>query len=497
MSEIQVDTNCPNASQYKVHADYNAMLNQTNIGANNNKFYVIQVLEKGGKFFVWNRWGRVGEGGQSALKPAPSADAAVKEFSKKFREKTVNSWEDRKSFKPSPGKYTLIEIDTDADGKKKAEPEARLAELAKNKPAAAAVVVPNVLPCSLVPQLQSFIKLIFDKDMFQSAMASFEIDVKKMPLGQLSKSQVQKGFEALEEIEHALNAGRTGELNTLASKFYTVIPHDFGRKRPPAITTAETLQKKRDMLNVLADIEVALGMENKATAAAAAPVENALPHPIDANYKTLKADLVYVDPKSDEYTMIDKYLVATREASGYYKPELLDVFRVDRHTEGDRFKAHDTLDNRKLLWHGTNVAVVAAILGSGLRIMPHSGGRVGRGIYLASENGKSIHYVGPAGNTGVMFLAEAALGKEHHIWKDDPSLRNPPKGFDSILAKGHTEPDPKDDITWEFEGRKVTVPQGKPIAMKDWKKSSFTQTEYLLYQESQVRIRYVLKINMR
>ena len=44
------------------------------------------------------------------------------------------------------------------------------------------------------------------------------------------------------------------------------------------------------------------------------------------------------------------------------------------------------LDNRKLLWHGTNVAVVAAILNSGLRIMPHSGGRVGKGIYLASEN---------------------------------------------------------------------------------------------------------------
>lgn len=34
------------------------------------------------------------------------------------------------------------------------------------------------------------------------------------------------------------------------------------------------------------------------------------------------------------------------------------------------------------------VAVVAAIVKSGLRIMPHSGGRVGKGIYLASENAK-------------------------------------------------------------------------------------------------------------
>lgn len=61
-------------------------------------------------------------------------------------------------------------------------------------------------------------------------------------------------------------------------------------------------------------------------------------------------------------------------------------------TQGDRFQAHSTLGNRRLLWHGTNVAVVAAILTSGLRIMPHSGGRVGKGIYFASENSKSASY---------------------------------------------------------------------------------------------------------
>jgi len=60
--------------------------------------------------------------------------------------------------------------------------------------------------------------------------------------------------------------------------------------------------------------------------------------------------------------------------------------------QGKRFAANDSLSNRKLLWHGTGVAVVAAILKSGLRIMPHSGGRVGRGIYFASENSKSAGY---------------------------------------------------------------------------------------------------------
>lgn len=43
----------------QVHKDYDCMLNQTNIGNNNNKFYVIQVLECDGKHYCWTRWGRV------------------------------------------------------------------------------------------------------------------------------------------------------------------------------------------------------------------------------------------------------------------------------------------------------------------------------------------------------------------------------------------------------------------------------------------------------
>lgn len=43
----------------QVHEDYDCTLNQTNIGNNNNKFYIIQLLEEGGRFSCWNRWGRV------------------------------------------------------------------------------------------------------------------------------------------------------------------------------------------------------------------------------------------------------------------------------------------------------------------------------------------------------------------------------------------------------------------------------------------------------
>jgi poly [ADP-ribose] polymerase len=143
------------------------------------------------------------------------------------------------------------------------------------------------------------------------------------------------------------------------------------------------------------------------------------------------------------------------------KRELLEVFKVNRHGEEERYSAFDQIGNRKLLWHGTNVAVVAAIMKSGLRIMPHSGGRVGRGIYLASENCKSASYVSAdiATRTGIMFLCEAACGKASKITRDNSSLTAAPQGFDSVHAVGRSEPDPSMDRTMTLDGKEVSIPQ--------------------------------------
>ncbi len=486
---IPVDSVCPLAGA-SVHEDYDCMLNQTNIGANNNKFYVIQLLEKGGKFYAWTRWGRVGEDGQNALLGPSDFAKALKAFQAKFKDKTKNAWEERASFKAVAGRYALIEVDRSADASKADEIEEKLKGIDADAAKIAAKGAKKYAPSKLAVEVQKFLDLIFDEDMFKGAMASFDIDVKKMPLGALSKSQVEKGMEVLEELETAIESKKGKKIEEVTSRFYTVIPHAFGRKVPPVIDTLELLAKKFEMLNVLGDIEIAVGLTKADTSKAG----KLAPHPHDENYSKLGAELDYVDPKSDEYAMIDTYIENTARAGR--KPKLIGAFRLDRKGEGARFKAHDKLDNRKLLWHGTNVAVVAAICKTGLRIMPHSGGRVGKGIYTASENGKSINYMGWSGSNGVMFLAEVALGKEHSITRDDSSLKAAPKGFDSIVARGQKEPDPSKDITFKYDGNDVIVPQGKPIAMKQYAKSSFDQTEYLVYSESQIRLRYALQVKI-
>lgn len=42
--------------------------------------------------------------------PSTSLEAAKKDFEKKFREKTKNSWAARENFIAQPGKYTLIDV---------------------------------------------------------------------------------------------------------------------------------------------------------------------------------------------------------------------------------------------------------------------------------------------------------------------------------------------------------------------------------------------------
>jgi poly [ADP-ribose] polymerase 2/3/4 len=81
--------------------------------------------------------------------------------------------------------------------------------------------------------------------------------VKKMPLGNLSQTQVNKGYDVLNELKQAIADNDSGAVARLTSRFYTVIPHNFGRARPPLIDTPEKLQSKYEMCDVLADIETA------------------------------------------------------------------------------------------------------------------------------------------------------------------------------------------------------------------------------------------------
>lgn len=336
----------------------------------------------------------------------------------------------------------------------------------------------------------------------RDAMKSFDVDLDKMPLGMLSPAQVARGTAVMVELRGLLDAGTPSdspEWARLTSRFYTVIPHAFGRRVPPLLNTPAAVQAKFDMLAVLSDIEAAQALaaaaeeENArllslARTAAAADAKPSVPHPLDLKYASLGAAITHLPPGHPERATVRKYLHATRGPFA-----LVDVFRVDRTGEAARYAAHDGLDNRRLVWHGTHCAVSAAITTSGLRIMPHSGGRVGRGIYLAAQNGLSSDYVrGARDGRAVMFLVEGAFGREHRITADDPTLVVAPPGTHSVVATGTTDPPSSGDVMVQLDGRDVVVPLAP--AAPTGVESMFNKSEYLLYLESQARLRYIVVV---
>ncbi|KNC84415.1 hypothetical protein SARC_03377 [Sphaeroforma arctica JP610] len=474
-------------ADFKVVSDddgeyYDSVMNQCDItgSTNSNKYYKVSIYKhkKSGQYGVWTRWGRVGEalkGNTSKWFPETTLEDAVVTFSKKYKDKTGNAW-GADEFKPKFGKYQPVEIDTN--------------KTAENTPMKTEHSDIEYMPSILDAKTLDLVQTLFSSDVRNAALDEFNLDLKKLPLGVPSQQQIQRGVDVLQRISDRLAkpSKKAGEsLAELSSLFYTTIPHSFGRSRPPVIDTAVKLQERFDMCDILSDMYET--QQNMDKISVNQPTKKIVPHPADQHYLSLKADLKPLDSNSNVYRAIQKYFDVTKSGNS----QLLDVWTVDREGEGSRYKAFDALDNRRLLWHGTNLAVVAPILTNGLRIMPHSGGRVGKGIYLAAENSKSRSYTSAYGSKyACMFLAEAALGTPHEITKDDSSLRAAPAGSDSVHAVGRMTPGSWKPIT--LEKKQVTVPQSAP---KDTKvDSSFYQDEFLVYSESQVRTRYLITLKL-
>ena len=232
------------------------------------------------------------------------------------------------------------------------------------------------------------------------------------------------------------------------------------------------------------------------------------PHILDEQYASLGCSMSPLSPSSNAYKSIALAVKNTAEptvgkgqlcgfrAGNKAVPEVLEIFELNRGDETLRFEEHSADTNRRLLWHGTDIATAAAISSSGLRVMPSAGGRVGAGIYMATECGKSGYYVQPAADgTGVMFLGEVALGQEFHTSQDGrhvSSLRAAPPGFESVVALGRNTPDPTQDTMINCDGRAVRFCTGVPQPSSPHSHvSSFFQDEYLVYKESQVKVRFI------
>ncbi|XP_056334691.1 poly [ADP-ribose] polymerase 2 [Danio aesculapii] len=468
------------AHVYNEGADvYDVMLNQTNLQFNNNKYYLIQLLEDDSAkaYSVWLRWGRVGKVGQNNLVSCGANLAQAKDtFKKKFFDKTKNEWEHRASFEKVAGKYDMVFMDYSTEDK----------EVDK-------AVVPSATqkkPCQLHSKVQSLLELICDLKAMEECVLEMKFDTKKAPLGKLTAEQIRAGYASLKRIEECLKKkGSNKELLDACNQFYTRIPHDFGLRTPPIIRSEEELKEKISLLETLSDIQIAVKMVQSNV--------QSDEHPLDRQYHSLNCQLQPLDSDSKEYKVIETYLKSTHAPTHTdYTMTILDVFAVEREGEKDSFNSE--LQNRMLLWHGSRLTNWVGILSQGLRVAPAeapvTGYMFGKGIYFADMSSKSANYcfASQKNNQGLLLLSEVALGDSNELLDADYNADQLPSGKHSTKGLGQTAPDPKKSVA--LNG--VTVPMGPSVKTGVGQKGGYSllYNEYIVYNPAQIQMKYLLRV---
>ncbi|KYN13833.1 PREDICTED: poly [ADP-ribose] polymerase [Trachymyrmex cornetzi] len=456
---------------------YTVTLGLTNIQSKKNSYYKLQILkhDKHERYHLFRSWGRIGTTIGGNKLDGMSLEECIEQFESLYEEKTGNRWKNREHFVKVPNLMYPIDID---HGDQEV------------------VSLDSDIKSNLQKPIQDLIRLIFDVDEMKKVMLEFEIDLDKMPLGKLSKKQIEKAYAVLTELQEVLKITTDdvdrATLVDASNRFYTLIPHNFGISGPKVLGSLEEIKIKCDMLDALLEMEVAYNLLCDKT--------NEKENPLDSHYKQLKTDIEVMDKTSEEFKMIEKYVKNTHaDTHKQYELEIKEVFIIKRQGEEQRFKPFKKLPNRKLLWHGSRTTNYAGILSQGLRIAPPeapvTGYMFGKGIYFADMVSKSANYccTHSQNPTGLLLLCEVALGNMYEKYQAD-YIEKLPKGKHSTLGRGQTQPDPQ-TVHKTKDG--VEVPYGKGISAKLNNTSALLYNEYIVYDVAQVKVRYLVKMNFK
>ncbi|EIW86354.1 PARP-domain-containing protein [Coniophora puteana RWD-64-598 SS2] len=508
----------PESGYVATHQVYNgmntvwdAMLNQTEVGSNKNKFYVIQVLHPAGndnQCFMFTRWGRVGERGQSKSNPLTSPTGAVSDFKKQFRAKSGVAWESRHGMVAGKGKYTWLErsFEDESDDKKDDN-----AEMKDSPPIAASKLHPNI---------QTFCNFIFNARLIDATLSSMNYDANKLPLGKLAKNTILQGFAALKRLAEAIDqpngdlaksmGGLANACQELTSQYYSIIPHVFGRTRPTVINNAVALKKELDLVDALGDMQISHEVLNTALKL---DEDGNLVNPVDSQYASLGlTSMDPVDQGTSEFARLAAYVRDTHgETHSNISASIVNAFRVERATETEAWNnaGFDKLaaGERMLLWHGSRSTNFAGILSQGLRIAPPeapvTGYMFGKGVYFADIMTKSANYCHSylSDNIGVMLLCEVAAKPFLELNDSSYTADADCKAAKKLATKGvgRTQPTEWEDAAAALNHPELGgchIPQGKPSNVNPdgaW----LQYNEYIVYDPAQIRLRYLLMVKMR
>lgn len=501
----QVDEQCPIAGKCRIYCDehdtWDCMLNQTNIQNNNNKYFLIQLLQdlQSGNYYTWFRWGRVGYNGQNNLQGFNNnLDKAKVTFAKKFADKTRNAWNEKGDFEKVPGKYDLVKVTLQVE---EDEVDAAIVEAKRVKM--------EVQDSQLKPQVQQLIQLVCDVKTMEETILGLDFDTNKSPLGKVTEEQIRSGYKALADIANMLNANASSSSNSrkrgksysrsdlmeACNAFYTRIPHNFGMRVPPMIQSLAEVKAKIELLEALGDIQIGIKiiLDNEQEEV----LENGLVmNPIDVHYKRLDVQLDPLEHDSDEFSLLEKYIQSTHASThSQYLMDVEEIFECRKEALPFQDKG-----NKMLLFHGSRMSNYAGILGQGLRIAPPeapvTGYMFGKGCYFADMSSKSANYcfATRSNPVGLLLMCEVSLGQPNQLLQADYKANKLPKGKHSVKGLGRVAADEKGFARLP-DG--TVVPLGPANNNVDMTGATLNYNEYIVYDVQQVKMRYIAKIKFQ
>jgi len=361
-----------------------------------------------------------------------------------------------------------------------------------------------------------FLSDLLDVNYIKKQIDSSQLSTEYLPLTQLTSEAISAAATILNQklkplIERRMELEKLNkkenlteymsvleQINKFSNEFYELIPQlNYNYEKLMPISTEKELNEQLCTLNKLNNTHIALRILMGAKQAM-----NKL-NPFDYVYYSMNLKLELLDASSPETQCILRYIWCSNQ-SGRFRVKR--IFKVEREAEVDRFDkatlASQTLrfKNHYLLWHGTSTENLISIMSTGLKIAPNeakqTGQRFGKGVYFSDSFEASSTY--SSGLTrhstkrNYMLLCEVALGKIKELRTHHETLDSLPCGFDSVKALGRKEPDPNGDVSMP-SGSIIPLGERVDCKLKPGEYRSIVNSQYVVYDEAQVVIRYVVQ----
>lgn len=333
-------------------------------------FYRMQIIQHKSKknlYFLSTRWGRIGlDEGQHQLTPFTTFDECRAEFKKIFREKTGNSWDSIEDFQTKPKKYTLVRLNEQEMRKSPHVP------IDFNRLQAEQQHAPSQLQSSIYKTLM---RMFLTRQAVRKNVHNTRLDVDWMPVSKLNRETLGKARDVLDKIKEIIEQkeklneeNSTGqatmskdEIKTLnqsiqqyTNEYYTLIPmNSYSDEKLVVIDNQQILKQQTKLLDDLVQLELSY----KILLGAQANFKHV--SPLDYVYRCLNCQIEAMNQDQFDSQMILRYVGASTP-----NVRVEQIFRIGREGEDERFRTCQ-IDNRYLLWHGTDICNLMSILSRG------------------------------------------------------------------------------------------------------------------------------------